>query len=615
MSSSVVGASSNKKSGIRQSCEIIERERHSNDDTYSMTSTFFKLKENEIMSAQFDSLKYKILLISTAFVCGFGISLDYTLRSTYTGYATNSYSEHSLLSTVQVINAVVSVGSQVVYSRLSDHFGRLRLFLVATIFYIMGTIIQSQATRLTMYAAGSVFYNCGYVGTNLLLTLILSDFSSLKWRMFYQYASYWPYIIIPWISGNIITAANPQKNWSWNIAMWAFIYPLSALPIIFPILYMKYKSSKTAEWRSLKEQARKERTGGLFENLVFLFWKLDIVGILLITVSLGCILVPLTLANETSQKWHNSKIIATLVSGGCLFFIFLYWEAKFAKSPLLPFKLLSDRGIWAPLGVTFFNFFTFFISCDYLYPVLLVSMKESSTSAARIVNLPDFVAATASPFYSLLVAKTRKLKLSVIGGCAAWMVCMGLFYKYRGGSGSHEGVIAASVIMGLSGLLCSNSVIVILQAMITHSRMAVITGIQYTFSKLGAAIGASVSGAIWTQTMPNQLYKNLGNDTLAEIAYASPYTFINDYPWGSLERDAVVESYRYVQRIIMTVGLACTVPFFAFTMFMRDPELIDKATHEEFTEDGLVVLPDEENIFSQIKALFKHNRSDKESGC
>ncbi|CAI4242285.1 CEQ_1a_G0003950.mRNA.1.CDS.1 [Saccharomyces cerevisiae] len=54
-------------------------------------------------------------------------------------------------------------------------------------------------------------------------------------------------------------------------------------------------------------------------------------------------------------------------------------------------------------------------------------MKESSTSAARIVNLPDFVAATASPFYSLLVAKTRKLKLSVIGGCAAWMVCMGLF--------------------------------------------------------------------------------------------------------------------------------------------------------------------------------------------
>ncbi|CAI6407113.1 CNT_HP2_G0004880.mRNA.1.CDS.1 [Saccharomyces cerevisiae] len=54
----------------------------------------------------------------------------------------------------------------------------------------------------------------------------------------------------------------------------------------------------------------------------------------------------------------------------------------------------------------------------------------------------------------------------------------------------------------------------------------------------------------------------------------------------------------------MTVGLACTVPFFALAMFMRDPELIDKATHEEFTEDGFGCLAHEENTFSQIKALL-----------
>ncbi|CAI4604746.1 CLN_G0034660.mRNA.1.CDS.1 [Saccharomyces cerevisiae] len=54
----------------------------------------------------------------------------------------------------------------------------------------------------------------------------------------------------------------------------------------------------------------------------------------------------------------------------------------------------------------------------------------------------------------------------------------------------------------------------------------------------------------------------------------------------------------------MTVGLACTVPFFAFTMFMRDPELIDKATHEEFTEDGLVVLPDEGKHFLSNQGTF-----------
>ncbi|CAI4284664.1 AVB_G0004800.mRNA.1.CDS.1 [Saccharomyces cerevisiae] len=110
----------------------------------------------------------------------------------------------------------------------------------------------------------------------------------------------------------------------------------------------------------------------------------------------------------------------------------------------------------------------------------------------------------------------------------AW--CAWAFYKYRGGSGSHEGVIAASVIMGLSGLLCSNSVIVILQAMTTHSRMAVITGIQYTFSSQALLSVPPFLVPYGHKPCLDQLYKNLGNDTLAEIAYASPYTFISDYP-------------------------------------------------------------------------------------
>ncbi|CAI4288092.1 CIC_collapsed_G0004970.mRNA.1.CDS.1 [Saccharomyces cerevisiae] len=41
-----------------------------------------------------------------------------------------------------------------------------------------------------------------------------------------------------------------------------------------------------------------------------------------------------------------------------------------------------------------------------------------------------------------------------------------------------------------------------------------------------------------------------------------------------------------------------------FTMFMRNPELIDKVTHEEFTEDGLVVLPDEEKYFLSNQGTF-----------
>lgn len=100
---------------------------------------------------------------------------------------------------------------------------------------------------------------------------------------------------------------------------------------------------------------------------------------------------------------------------------------------------------------------------------------------------------------------------------------------------------------------------------------------------------------------------------MAAEAYESPYSFIDSYPWGTVERYAVVEAYKYVQRIMMIVGLICTIPLFAFSLFMRDPELIDKVTHEDFTEDGLAVPTDDVGIISRLQAFFKNSRHDKKA--
>lgn len=55
-----------------------------------------------------------------------------------------------------------------------------------------------------------------------------------------------------------------------------------------------------------------------------------------------------------------------------------------------------------------------------------------------------------------------------------------------------------------------------------------------------------------------------------------------------------------------TVHLAYIVRFFAFTLFMRDPELADKVKHGNFTEDAFIIFPDRNDIISQIKTLSRH---------
>lgn len=597
--------------------EVSNQSGESVDDTFIPRELkhekLFRIKEIELVHLHCSTTLYKSLLLVFAFICGFGYNLDYVLRSIYTSYATNSYSHHSLLSTIQVINAVISVAAQIIFARLSDYCGRLQLFLAASVLYVVGTIIESQAYNVQTYAAGAIFYNTGYVGVFLMMMLIMSDFSSLRWRLLYQFAPTWPFIIITWVSGDIVAAANPVKNWSWDIAMWAFIYPLTALPFVCFVLHMYHSTSKTDEWKALREEKRQQKKR-LSQVLLGIFWKLDVVGVFILTVCLGCILVPLTLAGGSSEQWAKSQIIGTLVLGGVLFPIFVLWEARFAKNPVLPASLLKDRGVWGPLCGTFFNDFTYYIAADYLYPVLIVSINESSKSASRITWLPTFIAVALSPFISVLVARTRRLKLPVVLGCALWMVSLGMFYHYRGGAVSHAGIIGASVVMGVGSALYCYLLTVALQAMTSHSRMAVITGAYYTVAKVGSAVGASVSGAVWTQSMYHQLAQHLGNESLAAAAYGSPYTFVAEYVWGTPERDAAVRAYEYVQRILMIIALVFSVPLLLSVLFMRDRPLDDKVARDDVSESGLssAAATDDDPVLDWFKGMFKCH---KENSC
>lgn len=546
------------------------------------------IRRAELQKEVYDTWYYHVILLTCAFICGYGYGLDGNIRYIYTGYATSSYAEHSLLSTINVINAVVSAVSQIVYARLSDVYGRFSLFVVAIVLYSVGTIIQCQAYDVQRYAAGAIFYNAGYVGVILILLLILSDFSSLKWRLFYQFAPTWPFIINTWISGNITSAANPIKHWSWDIGMWAFIFPLSCVPILCCMLHMRWKASKLPEWQELNKEKSYYQRHGLMQTLRSLFWKIDIVGVLLMGVSLGGILVPLTLAGGTSSKWNDSRIIGVFVMGFAVIPFFIAWEYYFATHPLVPYKLVKDRGVWAAMAISFLIDFIYYMAADYLYTVLIIAVNESVKSATRISSLSSFVSTVGSPIIALALTRITRLKPFIIFGCSLWFLSMGLLYHYRGGASSHSGIIGALCVWGLGTTFFTYPVTVSVQAATSHENMATVTALNYTLYRIGSAVGAAVSGAIWTQTLYKQILKHMGDATLAKAAYASPYTFITDYAWGTPQREALVEAYRYVQRLETVVALVFCAPLVIFSLCLRDAKLTNNVAHEDIAEGEYV---------------------------
>ncbi|CCD26188.1 siderophore transporter NDAI_0H00140 [Naumovozyma dairenensis CBS 421] len=577
------------------------------------------IKQTEVMASVYDKWYYHVVLLVSAFICGYGYGLDGNIRYIYTGYATSSYAEHSLLSTVTVINAVVSAASQIVYSRLSDFFGRFILFVIAIVLYVVGTIIQSQAYDVQRYAAGAIFYNAGYVGVLLILLLILSDFSSLKWRLFYQFAPTWPFIINTWISGNITLAANPLVHWSWDVGMWAFIFPLSCIPMLLCMIHMQWKASKTEEWKELKKEKSYYEKHGLLLTLKELFWRLDIIGVLLMVAWLGCILVPLTLAGGVKSKWNDGRIIGPFVLGFVLVPIFAAWEYFFARDPLIPYALIKDRGVWASMGISFLIDFIFYMASDYLYTVLIVAVHESVKSATRISSLSSFVSTVASPFFALLLTRCSRLKPFIMVGCSLWMLSMGLLYHFRGGEQSHSGIIGALCVWGIGTTLFTYPVNVSVQSATSHENMATVTAINYTCYRLGSAIGAAVSGAIWTQKLYPDILKRVTEVvgateavTIATEAYSSPYTFITKYTWGTPVRDAVVESYRYIQRLETIVALVFCVPLIIFSLCLRDAKLTDEIAHENIKEGEYVSKEDSDVFFDWLKKVFGRSKKSDE---
>lgn len=75
--------------------------------------------------------------------------------------------------------------------------------------------------------------------------------------------------------------------------------------------------------------------------------EMDLIGLILVAASLALILLPFTLAPLADGKWNNPSMIAMIVIGFVIFPGFCFWDAKYAKYPIVPYKFLKNPTILA----------------------------------------------------------------------------------------------------------------------------------------------------------------------------------------------------------------------------------------------------------------------------
>ncbi|KAL6883168.1 major facilitator superfamily domain-containing protein [Trichoderma longibrachiatum] len=523
----------------------------------------------------------RIFIFLSVLLIAYCYGLDGTLRYTYQPYATGSFDSHSLLATINVLRAVIAAAAQPTAAKIADVFGRVELICVSVFFYVIGTAIEASATNMSTYTGGNVIYQVGYTMIILLIEVIIADITSTRARLFFSYIPALPFIINAWISGNVASAVLKVTTWKWGIGMWCIIYPVCALPLIISLSVVGHRAKKQGRLENYKSSF--ERLG--LKNLVVeLFWLLDVIGIILLIAVFALILVPFTLAGGVHTQWRTAHIIAPLVVGFCCIPVFIFWELR-APHPLVPFSLMKDRSVWAPMGIAVCLNFAWAMQADFLYTVLVVAFNFSITAATRITSVYSFVSVVVGVILGLVVYKVRRLKMFVIAGTCLFMVAFGLLIHYRGSTADSAriGVIAAQVVLGFAGGLFPYTAQASIQVGLKHENLAVMTGLFLALYNIGSALGNTVSGAMWTQILPQQLETRLAgiNSTLAIEAYGNPLAAIVPYPPGTPERDAIIDSYQYIQRLLTITGICICVPLIAFSLAIRNPKLTGDQTLAE----------------------------------
>ncbi|KFX86001.1 hypothetical protein V490_09277 [Pseudogymnoascus sp. VKM F-3557] len=351
------------------------------------------------------------------------------------------------------------------------------------------------------------------------------------------------------------------------------------MPLLITLLLAGRRADRAGKLASFKTPFQ---ALGFKQLAVELFWQLDIIGIILIIAVFSLILVPLTLAGGVKETWKTAHIIAPLVVGVLTIPVFILWE-KNCKHPMVPFRLLKDRGVWSALMVAILLNTAWYLQGDYLYTVLQVAFDESVKSATRIISLYSFVSVITGLITGIVVRFVRYLKPFIIAGTALFTVAFGLLIHYRGGTGgaNHSGIIGAQILLGIAGGLFPYTTQASIQAATKHEHVAVITSLFLANYYVGGAFGNAISGAIWTQVLPSKLSSKLAlavsNSTrsveLAGDAYANPFAFILEYPVGTVERAAVIESYQETQRLLCITGICLSVPLIVFGLLTRNPKL------------------------------------------
>ncbi|OLN97201.1 Siderophore iron transporter mirB 2 [Colletotrichum chlorophyti] len=488
-----------------------------------------------------------VLLYLVSFTDG----LLQSVQSNLTPYVTSAFGQHGLLATTSIVSTILGGVSKLTIAKIIDIRGRAEGFVGMVFLVTVGMIMKATCQNVETYAAAQTIFWVGHLGLIYIISVVLSDMTSLKNRMIMIGINGTPTIATTFAGPKIAQLFYDNVNFRWAFGAFAIILIGFCIPVAVIFFLNEIKAKKAGLIPP------KEKTRSLIESCKHYFIEFDIIGLLLVSAGWSMLLLPFSLVSNATHHWQSPTIICLIVFGVVVLAAFAVWEKFFAVVSLFPYKFLKDRTVLGACLVYGIMFVSIYCWDSYYQSYIQVAHNQDITSSGYILNTFSLTSAIFSPIIGLLIRYTGRFKWTALGGVPICVLGTGLLIHFRQPSTSVGYLVMCQIFNGVaSGIFSTCSQIAIMSS-VTHQQIAIALALHGLFGSIGAAIGLAIAGGIWNNVLKNAVYANLpaeSKDLTASI-YASIETQLS-YPMGSPIRTAIIAAYADVQRKMVIAGCA-----------------------------------------------------------
>jgi EmrB/QacA subfamily drug resistance transporter len=387
------------------------------------------------------------------------------------------FDELSWVVSAFLVAATVTVP---LYGKLSDLYGRRRMFVVAISIFLVGSALCGAAQSMGQLIAFRALQGVGAGGLLPLAQAAIADLFSPRERGRYQgyIGSMWATAAIagPLLGGTLTDAA----SWRW---IFFINLPLGALALVVVLRTMHAPAQVRAH-------------------------RIDYAGAAVLSVAITGLLLACTWGG-TTYPWGSPQVLVAGLGGVLLTAVFLAIERRVAE-PLLPLALFRER-IFAVSTAGGFVVGAVIFAVSIFVPVFSQGVQEISATSSGVILIPFSLGwvAAATVTGQLISRKGRYRPFPIAGSV---FILAGLSMLALLHAGSSPAVVAGIlVVTGIGMGMTFQPYIIATQNAVETSNLGIATATIQFFRSMGGSLAVAALGTLLANRLAGEFAARLGD--------------------------------------------------------------------------------------------------------